>query len=160
MPSRKLPISDETRLRALNAGKTKNDSIPLPGQFLTANTKTRLNAIQPLFQAAMQGRSNALAAQGNSTAGVGTAFENGRNYISHFIQVFNFGVVRNVYPAAHRAFYNLDIGNDRLPQLKTEPDITTWGMRISDGDAARIAAGEKLQRLSRPSTPPTLRRAD
>jgi hypothetical protein len=141
MPSRRLPISDEGRLRALNAGKTKNDSIPLPNQFLTANTKSRLNAMQLQFQTAMQNRSNALAAQGGSTATVNTAFENGRNHVSHFIQVFNFGVTRNVYPAAHRAYYTLDIGNDRLPQLKTEADVTTWGMRISAGDAARIAAG-------------------
>jgi hypothetical protein len=141
MPTRRLPISDEGRLRALNAAKRKNDSIPLVDQFLTAQTKTRLDTQQPLFQTAMQKRSNALAEQGGSTALVNTAFTGGYNYISHFIQVFNFGIVRGKYPANHRAFYNLDISSDKLPVLRSEEDIATWGMRISEGDAARVAAG-------------------
>jgi hypothetical protein len=141
MPTRRLPTTDEGRLRALNSGKTKNDSIPLPQQFLTANTKTRLNTMQPQFQTAMQNRGNALAAQGGATTLVNSAFAEGRNYISHFIQVFNFGVARNKYPAAHRAYYQLDMNNDKLPALRSEQDITTWGLRISQGDAARIAAG-------------------
>ena len=61
--SRRLPQSDETRDKALTQAKVKNDSIP----FLTAPTKTRLNASQPLFRVAMQNRGNALAAQAGAT---------------------------------------------------------------------------------------------
>jgi hypothetical protein len=141
MPSRALPNTDEGRLRALNSGKTKNDSIPLLQQFLSADTKTPLNAIQPLFQTAMLNRGFALADQAVSTAAVNNSFDSGQMHISHFIQVFNLGVQRGIYPKAHRPFYNLDINSAALPALRSEQDITTWGLRISAGDAARIAAG-------------------
>ena len=65
--SRKLPGSDQTRDKALTQAKVKNDSIPVANQFLTAPTKTRLNASQPLFRVAMQNRGNALAAQAGAT---------------------------------------------------------------------------------------------
>jgi hypothetical protein len=141
MPGRKLPQSDPGRNRALTKAKTKNDSIAAPDRFLTAPTQTRLNTEQPVFKTALQNKSNALAAQAASTGTTGGAFARARMFISHFIQVFNLGVVRGVYLAAHRAFYHLDVSSDRVPVLSNEEDITTWGANLHDGDAARIAAG-------------------
>ena len=89
--SRRLPQSDEARDKALTQAKVKNDSIPVANQFLTAPTKTRLNASQPLFRVAMQNRGNALAAQAGATTGVYDAFAKTKMFISHFIQVFNLG---------------------------------------------------------------------
>ena len=139
--SRRLPQSDETRDKALTQAKVKNDSIPVANQFLTAATKTRLNASQPLFRAAMQNRGNALAAQAGATMGVSDAFVKTKMFISHFIQVFNLGVFRGKYLQQHRAFYQLDVNSDSLPPLNTQQDIALWGQRIQAGDAARIVAG-------------------
>jgi hypothetical protein len=139
--SRRLPQSDETRDKALTLAKVKSDSIPVANQFLTAATKTRLNASQPLYKQAMQKRGNALAAQAGATMGVSDAFAKTKMFISHFIQVFNLGVFRGKYLQQHRAFYQLDVTSDSLPPLNTRQDVALWGQRIQDGDAARTSAG-------------------
>ena len=139
--SRKLPGSDQTREKGLTQAKTKNDSIAAASQFLTAATKTRLNAIQPAFKTAMQNRGNALATQAGATLGVTDAFVKTKMFISHFFQVFNLGVFRGKYLQQHRAFYQLDVTSDSLPPLNTQQDVALWGQRIQTGDAARTAAG-------------------
>jgi len=127
--------------KALMMAKFKNDNINPSNPVLTPATQARLNAMEPLFSAAMQTCGNELAVQTRQTALVSEAFDIARDYISHFIQVFDFGVKRKKFPAAARAFYRLDVNSKKLPRLTQESDITHWGDIIESGDAARITAG-------------------
>lgn len=138
---RQLPRSDEGRDKAITKAKAKNDSIPVANRFLTAPTQTRLNAIYTAIKAALLARAAALANQSTSTGGTTTAHALAKMFISHFLQVFNLGVKRSVYPAAHRAFYQLDVNSDAVPPLGTETEITLWGERLRTGDPLRVAAG-------------------
>ena len=138
---RKLPQSDVKRKIALDAGKTKKDNTAPADVVLTSNTGTRLDSTQPLFKQKMQERGNALQAQSDATAAKDAAMAKSKMFISHFIQCFNNGVKRGVFPASHKAFYQLDVNSDSVPQMDTEAEVNLWGNHLIDGDAERITAG-------------------
>jgi hypothetical protein len=138
---RRLPNSDETRHIALSTAKTKKDNTPPGNIVITPNTTTRLDAAQPLFAQKMQARGKVLQLQSDSTSAKATAQAKAKMYISHFIQTFNMGVDRGIFPASHRAFYQLDVSSKSVPLLNTEPLVTLWGQRLIDGDVERLAAG-------------------
>jgi len=129
-------------MKALDGAKEKSDSIPPAEESpLSPETKTRLDAKQPLFESLLQARGTALSGQAGASSTEDTAQEATHNVISHFIQVFNFGIVRNKYPEADRAHYQLDVGTGFVPSLTQESDIVLWGQRLIDGEAARVSAG-------------------
>ena len=138
---RKLPDSDEKRNIALSSAKTKKDNTAPANIALTAATITRLDNMQPLYSGLMQARANKLQAQSDSTTTKETAQARARMFVSHFIQAFNNGVDREMFSASHRAFYQLDVNSNSVPDISTEPLLTLWGQRLIDGDVQRIAAG-------------------
>jgi len=141
MGYRRLPLSDEQRIRALNRAKGKVDSSPDAGFILMPKTITRLNTTQPIFANNMTKRGSALKEQATATLLARKAKEKLRILVSHFIQVFNKGVERGVFQQSHRAFYQLDINSNKVPLLRTENEILRWGKHIIDGDASRVAGG-------------------
>jgi len=138
---RRLPNSDETRLIALNGAKTKKDNTPSPDIVIRPATIARLDADQPVYASNMQARGTALAGQSTATDTKFAAQERARMFVSHFIQAFNNGVDRGLFPRAHRAFYGLDVNSGSVPEINSEPLLTLWGQRLIDGDPLRIAAG-------------------
>lgn len=138
---RRLPQSDESRLKALNAAKNKKDNTPPSKIVLTPNTITRLDSTQPDYAAKMLDRGKALQAQSTATEALEKAKAKTVMFISHFIQTFNNSVDRGVFAKSDRAFYQLDVNSNRVPDLKSEADILLWGNRLIDGDAQRVAAG-------------------
>lgn len=139
--TRKLPGTDETRNIALASAKTKKDNTPPAGIAITPATITRLDAMQPLFSSLMQARANALQTQSDSTTVKDAAQQRARMFVSHFIQAFNNGVDRGIFPASHRALYQLDVNSGSVPDISTEALLTLWGLRLINGDAVRIGAG-------------------
>ena len=59
---------------------------------------------------------------------------------SHYLQVFNFGVERGVYPKAARAFFGLDTETGVLPDLITDADAEQVGKNIATGEADLLSA--------------------
>jgi len=138
---REIPRSDEGRDLALTAGKNRKDTVAPADMAITPATILRLDTIQPNFKAKMLARGVALSAQSGSTSGVDLAKAASKMFTSHFIQVFNLGVTRSVYPKADRAYYQLDVNSEAVPSMGTEQEILLWGERIKPGDLARVAAG-------------------
>lgn len=139
--SRRLPISDETRKRALDLAKAKKDNTPLPEIVLSATTQGRLDVTQPLFQEKMQDRDDALSQQAISTTAKDAEMGVTKKYISDFIQTFNSGVARGIFPKEHRPFYHLDVNSSSVPPLTNEAAVVEWGRWLIDGDPRRIIAG-------------------
>ena len=139
--SRRLPNSDEGRKTAQDLAKGKMDNTPAPDIVLSANTQSRLDALQPDFEAKMQARDDALVNQTIATRVKDTAMAEDRILISAFIQTFNAGVKRGIFPKEHRAFYHLDVNSESVPPLTSEADVIEWGGWLIDGDLRRIAAG-------------------
>lgn len=141
MPIRRLPRTDEERNSALTSGKTKKDSVPPAENVLSAQTTLRLDTQQPLFGQKMIERGVALSNQAGSTMPLTPLKERARMFISHFIQAFNNGIERGMFPANARGFYQLNVSSKAVPSLDSEEKIITWGDRLIAGDPLRVAAG-------------------
>jgi len=139
--TRKLPNTDVGRNIALKTAKNKKDHTAPADVAITTATSTRLNATQVLFSQKMDLRANALQAQSDATTLKVAAQAKSQMSISHFIQAFNNGVAREVFPASHRAFYKLDVNSNSVPPLDKETDVVYWGEQLATGDIARVAAG-------------------
>ncbi|MBK5285246.1 MAG: hypothetical protein JJE25_07560, partial [Bacteroidia bacterium] len=149
--TRRLPQTDDGRDRALTTGKERKDTVTPADMAITPATEARLDIIQPGFQAKMLVRGVALSVQSASTSVVDTAKALAKMFTSHFIQVFNLGVHRGVYPKADRAYYQLDVNSEAVPHMSTEQEILQWGERIKPGNVARLAAGGAA--MSNPTEP-------
>jgi hypothetical protein len=70
-----------------------------------------------------------------------TLFKNVQLYMSHFIQVLYFSVIRNEIKAENLALYELDGKDLKAPDLSTESAILEWGERLIKGETERIYGG-------------------
>ena len=129
------------RLQALEAAKNKADVTAPASRAFSDATLARLLLFLPLFRLEVQQMGSALSAQSAATVLAEKAKAKLKKFISHFFQVFNLGVSREIYAAAERAFFNIDVNSENMPRLVTEQEIGTWGQRVVTGDAARVAAG-------------------
>jgi len=136
-----LPDSTDGRKTALDKGKTKNDNLPPLVVILTPATKTRLNAIQPLFDGAVLALMTALANSTNATALKNAAQALAKMWISHYYQALNNAIDREVYPPSVRAYYGLDVNSGAVPEMNTEDAVKQWGERVSSGETALAAGG-------------------
>lgn len=141
MPVIDRPNTDAQRLQAMEAAKLKADVTPAASLAFSADTLARLVAFLPNFNTQVQERGSALSAQAGVTTLADKAKTKLKLFISHFFQVFDFGIAREVYTADQRAHFQLDVNQEALPQLDTEQQIQLWAGRIVTGDAARTAAG-------------------
>jgi hypothetical protein len=139
--ARQLPETHDDRLKALKLAQAKRDSVPATSNPLTAATNTRLTNMAIDFDGKMNAISIATGAYTSGTPGKSEAGDTLRTFISHFIQVFNLGVARGKYPAAHRTYYNLEVESSALPELTKDSDLLLWANRIVTGDANRLAVG-------------------
>jgi hypothetical protein len=141
MPYRSLPYSDAALLKALTTAKNKAENTA-PGLLaFSPETLAKLNQLEPVFKNEIAERGAALSTQTQSTSEKMEAQENLRMLISHFIQVFNFGVEREKYKATDRPYYQLDMTQKELPYLGTEADVERWAQNIIKGDFDRKNAG-------------------
>jgi hypothetical protein len=150
MPYRRLPNTDEQRLLALQLAFNKSQigGTNAVSPILAA-TLTQLAAFLPDYERQLTERGMALRGQALGTSHKEVAKATGQMYISHFIQVFNLAVARGVYSAADRAYYQLDVNQESVPQLSAEGDVLIWLERIVQGENARMQAGG--QEMSNPS---------
>lgn len=140
MPYRRLPNTDQARLRAMRSALKKSQQ-KLPDELrFSQKLKLELQAFLPLYdQAVMQYvQSKELHARyGRSLA---DAFKNARIYLSHFIQVYNMCVMRGEISLDTRRFFGLPDGHS-LPDLNTEAQLLSWGAKIISGEEERMLKG-------------------
>lgn len=141
MPVRKLPRSDRDRDTVLSRVKSMNDHLPVGVTVLNPTTTSRLNDLQPVFSEKMTLRGAALSKQAAAVVEMEERRKEMRIYISHFIQNFNMGTVRGVFPKHARAFYGLNVNSESVPYIGNTPLIDMWSSQIIEGDAARVANG-------------------
>lgn len=141
MPYRRLPNSDSTYLDALRSAKTKADVIPLETLAFSESNYNKLKVFYPKFQKEMEERGVALSVQSEATTARIAAEEKCRMFVSHFYQVFNLGIAREKYKVSERAYFQLDISQESLPDLKVGEDLRTYAEYIINGDPKRVAAG-------------------
>ena len=140
MPYRRLPNTDQARVRALKAAVEKGDlysvrdlAISLKTLFEARNFLQRFEAAQIYYT---QCYDNQAKASRKHQANVKTA----RLYISHFIQVLNLAVLRDEIKTSHKNMYGLPEANV-VPDLLSEAALVEWGKKIIEGEQQRTAQG-------------------
>lgn len=140
MPYRRLPNTDQARVRALKSAVEKGDvynvrdlAISLKTLFEARNFLIKFDAAQLYYMQCYQNQSKASR---KHQANVKMA----RLYISHFIQVLNLAVLREEIKETHRGLYGLPDTNS-VPDLISEAALVEWGRKIITGEQQRNAQG-------------------
>ena len=141
MPYRKIPNTDTGRLEALRAIHTKANNTPQENLAISAENFNKLKIFLPIFQKEIEERGTALSVQSEATTQRMAAEEKCRLFVSHFYQVFNLCVAREKYKVSERAYFQLDINQESLPDIRTSESLCTWAENIISGDPKRVAAG-------------------
>lgn len=139
MPYRRLPNTDQARVRALKAAVEKGDvynvrdlAISLKTLFDARNFLLKFEAAQIYYTQCYDNQSRASR---KHQANVRMA----RLYISHFIQVLNLAVLRDEIKPVHKELYGLPEANV-VPDLLSEASLVEWG-----GKSLMASSGEFLK---------------
>lgn len=142
MPYRRLPNTDSARLRAMEKALKIADNIPPYQLAYSVSTFQKLKYFYPEFHQAIIIQKETLERQTEKSKNHSEYLKKARLYISHFIQVVNFSIIRGELKPDTRKYYKLDEYDKKLPNLNTEPEIAKWGKIIIDGEQQRLAMGQ------------------
>ncbi|MBO7203150.1 MAG: hypothetical protein J6V30_06425 [Paludibacteraceae bacterium] len=142
MPYRRLPNTDQSRLRALRTALEENDKIERSSdKILTFRIASQAKAFLIKFEGQLTHYHHAFEEQVNANKRYQEQVKKVRLYISHFIQVLNFCVIRKEIKAEHKLFYGLEPDDFTVPDLSTENALLEWGQKIIDGEEKRRQKG-------------------
>lgn len=136
--SRVLPKSNIASQKALNTAVAK---AAVTTTVLSADTTTRLNTDNTNFNAAITLVINTKQAQRSASAATEIAKVKFGIIFSSYFSTLNNAIAIEQMPRSVRAYYNIDINNDRQPVIKTDAEILLSGQLVIDGDAKRVLAG-------------------
>ncbi len=141
MPYRRLPNTDQTRLKALQTAVQKASEADFNEQVLTYHTQAEARNFLLRFENVVSRYHDNFRSRVSSNRDYRRMVQNARMYISHFIQVLNMTVVRGEIKKQLKELYHLDPDSHILPDLSSEEDLLVWGNNIIEGEQQRIAQG-------------------
>ena len=141
MPYRRLPNTDQARLRALRAAIQQSDNENFGDLIVSYKTIHAAKTYLSGFEKQLIQYQQTLESQVSANKRYQQIVHNARLYISHFIQVFNLSVIRGDIKKDHKIFYHLDPNVHTVPDLSTEASLLNWGKCIIDGENERLRNG-------------------
>lgn len=141
MPYRRLPNTDQARIRALKAVVVKGEVCNVYDLAVSLKTLTEARNFLVKFEAAQVYYADCFDRQARAGRKHQTNVKTARLYISHFVQVLNLAVIRSEVRTAHLAYYGLENGKNSVPDLSTESALVEWGRKIVDGETKRLSQG-------------------
>ena len=141
MPYRRLPNTDQARLRALKTAIFRCEGQEYGQETVDFSTMLDAKNIARQFESQLMLYQQALDNQVEANRQYQQALHNARMYLSHFIQVFNLSVIRGEIKAEHKHLYGLDPAANAVPDLSTEAAILQWGKRVIEGEGERVRKG-------------------
>ena len=141
MPYRRLPNTDQARLRALRTAIHQSERQAFNDQVLSYKTIHEAKTYLGTFEKQLSQYKQMLENQVSANKRYQQIVHNARIYISHFIQVLNLAVIRGDIKKDHKIFYQLDPNIHIVPDLTTETALIQWGKAIIDGENERIRNG-------------------
>jgi len=141
MPYRRLPNTDQARLRALRTAIQTADKQNYGEQVVLYKTIHEAKTYLGGFEKQLIQYQQTLESQVSANKRYQQIVHNARLYISHFIQVFNLSVIRGDIKKEHKIFYQLDPNVHTVPDLSTEAALLHWGKCVIDGENERLRNG-------------------
>lgn len=141
MPYRRLPNTDKARLRALSSAYENSRRMDVKDLAYDFSTKLKIESFLPKFEITVKNQRSARNQQATESKNYNQLVKKARLYVSHFIQVYNFCILRGEIKKETRELYGLDIDCKSVPNLTSEADLIEWGKKIIDGEQERIRSG-------------------
>ncbi len=141
MPYRRLPNTDQARLRALKAALDMGRQY-YPYKIAYAQKYyLDIQSFLPQFEQAVNQYNFSKERQAKYGKLLSEQFKVSKIYLSHFIQVVNFCIIRKELKPEVRQQFGLDIEDKAVPDLSTEQQLLHWGEKIISGEEMRMAMG-------------------
>lgn len=138
MPYRRLPNTDNARIKALRAAIEQYNT---GSKILVSLNLSGIKSMLINFESAQKLYRESLRRQAGENIKFQKYIKNARLYISHFIQVLNLCIIRGEIKKDQKTFYNIDPDNYTVPDLSSNDAIITWGENIVKGEQQRISRG-------------------
>ena len=150
MPYRRLPNTDNARLKALRNAHEKGKEIPPFKLAFSQNCFRKVQSILPGFEQAINEQRGAYALHAEKNKEFQKRSKKVRLYISHFIQVVNMAIIRGELPEDTRKYFGFDKDDRKVPGLNTDEEVLEWGKKLIEGEKNRISSSQS------PITNPTV----
>lgn len=141
MPYRRLPNTDQARLRALQRAISQGEKQTYGDQVVLYKSVNEAANFYFVFEKQMIIYKQMLDNQVSANKQYQQVLYNARMYISHFIQVLNLAVIRGDIKREQKMMYQLDLNSHNVPDLSTESAIMNWGRNIIEGENERVRNG-------------------
>lgn len=143
MPYRRLPKTDQARIRALKAAVESSTDNGVFTNVLSHNTYHRAKNFLERFSNEVALYRRCVAEQSSKRGNVEyeAALRKARMYVSHFIQVLSMSIMRGEITRNKRPYYGLPENEDTVPNLFSESSVLEWGVKIIEGERRRQGEG-------------------
>jgi hypothetical protein len=141
MPYRRLPNTDEARIRSLKSA-VNNGYVENPHNLtISFHSLGEARAFLDIFEMARRNYKQDLERQAKENKKYQLLLKQAQLYVSHFIQVINLCVIRGEIKKEYKTFYGLNPDNFSIPEMTSENTILEWGQKIINGEQKRISNG-------------------
>ena len=143
MPYRRLPNTDQARIRALRMAVDSCVQGGIYTNTLKHNTYATAKNFLEKFEREVAAYKKCVSEQSSKrgNAKYEAAFKSARMYVVHFLQVLSMSVMRGEIARAKRAYYGLSVEDDSLPTITLETSVLEWSKKIVDGERKRQGEG-------------------
>jgi hypothetical protein len=143
MPYRRLPKTDQARIRALKAAVESSIENGVYTNVLSHNTYHRAKDFLERFTREVNIYRRCVAEQSSKRGNENyeAALKKARMYVSHFIQVLSMSIMRGEIARSKRSYYGLPESEDTVPNLFSESSVLEWGKKVMEGERRRQAEG-------------------
>ena len=141
MPYRRLPNTDQARLKALRTALKKADENGFAEKVLSFAIRNEARTFLLRYEKQMMQYRQIMEKKVNANKHYRHIAANAHMYVSHFIQVLNLSVIRGDIKREQKALYHLAPNSNNLPDLSTDSALLKWGKHIIDGENERVRQG-------------------
>ena len=141
MPYRRLPNTDQARIRAMEKLLEKIGRIPVSEMAVSLNTISKIRGLLNRFRRLSEYYKDCFDNQSKASRKHQENTKLARLYISHFIQVLNLAALRMEIKPAQKNYYGLQPNVHNVPDLISETALMEWGEKIIVGEMKRTSEG-------------------
>ena len=150
MPYRRLPNTDNARIKALKRAFELGSDLPPFKLAFSQSMFHRVKSVLPAFENAISAHRNAINLHAEKNKNYHQMMKKAKLYISHFIQVVDMAITRGELSSDIRGTFGLNEEERKLPNLVNEEEIISIGKRLIEGERERKLKGKA------PITNPTI----
>jgi hypothetical protein len=141
MPYRRLPNTDNARIKAMNHAFEKGTELPPFKLAFSQAMYHQIKSTLPAFLNAITEHRNAMNLHAEKNKDYHLKYKKAKLYISHFIQVVDMAIARGEHPSEIRNIFGLNEEERKLPNLTTEEELISCGKQLIEGERSRKIKG-------------------